>query len=82
MEVNLAIVIFNHVLVQQSSAMGQSVRLSKFRDEYGIPRSTFFRHVGDLINNRMIVRYGRDRYGIHHSIVHQAAKIRKVVEVK
>ena len=77
MEVNLAIIIMSHILVQQSAQEGRSVKLSEYMQEYGIPRATFYRHVRTLLDNRIIEKYGRDRYGMHRDFVSKSRSIRE-----
>ncbi len=37
----------------------------KFRTQWHIPKSTFFRHMNALIDLEIVSRVGRDRYTIH-----------------
>lgn len=61
---NLAVAILQEVV--HKSAMGKSpVSLSAYRKFLGCPNSTFYRHVNQLIQARMIARVARDQYVIH-----------------
>jgi len=64
----LAVEILKHTILTQSIE-GRAVRLSKFRHEYGVPASTFYRHVRALLNARLIMRVGRDEYSVHTNMM-------------
>lgn len=69
MELNLAIELFCFIVRFQSESVGESVKLSKYRRSYGIPKATFYRHVKNLLDTGLIEKYGRDRYGVNQKFI-------------
>lgn len=62
METNLALHIMIEVIGQLAEEGKDYCRLSSWRKENGIPRSTFFRHLSSLKKLGVVESVGRDKY--------------------
>lgn len=72
----LDIILFKHVIVQQFGlSSGEGVKLSAFRKHYGIPKSTFYRAVRILIEEKFLLKQKRDSYVVHDNFINALMKL-------
>lgn len=82
MKVNLATKILMEVAQEQANNGGVGVKLSSYRKTFGIPTSTFHRHLSSLVSDGFLIRVGRDRYSLSSFFINLVKKIPSTRELE
>lgn len=75
MQTNLAIHILLHLIRKLKESEGEGVKLSDIRHRWGVPASTFYRHVNSLMQCGIVAREERDRYVLRVEFIGDVSEV-------